>query len=217
MIKHITTTKTARYYVLGDIATASHVWFVLHGYGEDVRRFADRCSVLADAGTAVIAPEGLHRFYKKGFIGDVGASWMTKEDRENDITDYVTYLNLIFAKEVETRQTVSVLGFSQGSATACRWVADGVCRPANLVLWAGLFPPDIDLYSGHKFFHKPKLILASSPTDEFRTSGQWERQDSLLRNSDLRWTDFEFEGGHRIVGPELKRLVETHINPSLTK
>jgi hypothetical protein len=44
-------------------------------------------------GRIIIAPEGLSRFYRKGFSGDVVASWMTKDDRLDDMEDYVRYLN----------------------------------------------------------------------------------------------------------------------------
>ena len=36
-----------------------------------------------------MAPEGLSRFYLEGFSGKVGATWMTREDRLNDIDNYL--------------------------------------------------------------------------------------------------------------------------------
>ena len=40
----------------------------------------------------VVAPEGMHRFYLQGSSGRVGASWMTKEAREDDIADNLRWL-----------------------------------------------------------------------------------------------------------------------------
>ena len=46
-----------------------------------------------------MAPEALSRFYadvtpgRHGPTSTVGATWMTREDRENEIRDYVAYLD----------------------------------------------------------------------------------------------------------------------------
>ena len=83
-------TKTARYFTAGPaIAEAKGVLIALHGYGQLPEFFMRRLQPLADAGWAIVAPEGLHRYYLEGAHGRVGASWMTKEAREDDIVDYV--------------------------------------------------------------------------------------------------------------------------------
>ncbi|MBK9635339.1 MAG: hypothetical protein IPO64_12805 [Bacteroidetes bacterium] len=43
----------------------------------------------------VIAPEALSKGYIDGLTGRVGASWMTKEDRTNEIQDYINYLESV--------------------------------------------------------------------------------------------------------------------------
>ncbi len=48
---------------------------------------------------------------------------MTKEDRENEIADYVDFLDAVFGEVVTPGARVTVLGFSQGVATAARWLA----------------------------------------------------------------------------------------------
>ena len=45
-----------------------------------------------ELGYTIIAPQGLHKFYLEGTSGRVGASWMTKENREDDIKNYLVYL-----------------------------------------------------------------------------------------------------------------------------
>ena len=87
---YIKTQKTARYFVLGNPGAQTKViWFVLHGYGQLAERFISKFQSLVDDYTVVVAPEALHRFYATGNSGRIGASGMTKEDRENDILDYV--------------------------------------------------------------------------------------------------------------------------------
>jgi len=46
---------------------------------------------------------------------------MTREDRLHEIDDYVHYLDALHTKIVPQGATVTALGFSQGTATVCRW------------------------------------------------------------------------------------------------
>jgi len=213
---HILVNKTARYYTLGDVKNATEIYFVLHGYGQNVLRFTSKFTALVKPGVAVIAPEGLNRFYYEGFTGIVGAGWMTKDDRLNDIEDYIAYLNVLKKTLCQKRQTIHVLGFSQGAATACRWVSRGLSDAKNLILWAGLVPPDINIDEGLKNLKSVRLIIARSATDEFRTSSMWLMQEDFVTRNSLEYDDFEYEGGHKMVDTALMKLVETYINPLLS-
>ena len=57
--------------------------------------FAQCFKILNTDKNTIIAPEGLSRFYKNGFYGEVVSSWMTKEDRLNEINDYILYLDTL--------------------------------------------------------------------------------------------------------------------------
>ena len=96
--------------------------------------------------TLIIAPEGMHRFYLQGSSGRVGASWMTKEWREQDILENIAALNQLYAhfQTLHPNAKISVLGFSQGGATAARWVAAGQISCSHFISWASVFPPDLD-------------------------------------------------------------------------
>ncbi|CCH01082.1 hypothetical protein FAES_3073 [Fibrella aestuarina BUZ 2] len=152
----LTVARTARYYILGGMpldgnspgtlpATTKHVWFVLHGYGQLAQYFIRRFDVVANDETVVVAPEGLSRLYLNGEFSKVGASWITREARDHEITDYVTYLDQLYDRLLGDLEpgtfTVTLLGFSQGAATACRWLnASDRLRVDRLILWAGFFP-----------------------------------------------------------------------------
>ena len=95
-------------------------WVVLHGYGQLASRFLRSLESLATPSRLVVAPEGLSRFYLDAGGGKVGASWMTKEDRVREIEDYLAYLDLVRATLMPP-VPLTILGFSQGVATAARW------------------------------------------------------------------------------------------------
>jgi predicted esterase len=78
--------------------------------------------------------------------GRVGASWMTKEDRESDIQDNLNWLNQLLneLKEKKKFEKIILLGFSQGGATAARWFYSKKVPFNQLILWAIVFPPDLE-------------------------------------------------------------------------
>ncbi|MGM0479532.1 MAG: alpha/beta hydrolase [Bacteroidota bacterium] len=139
-------TKTFRYYTYGNPDKASKIWFVLHGYGQLAFYFLRKFNVLDPDEHFVVAPEGMHRFYLEGTSGRVGASWMTKEARLDDIEDNHNYLDQLsahFLNNYAFDQRI-VLGFSQGGATASRWHAKNTFHADHFILWACVFPPDLE-------------------------------------------------------------------------
>jgi predicted esterase len=146
MLEEFKSEKTFRYAAQGDISTAHTLLYVLHGYGQLAEYFVRKFSSLGE-GYFIVAPEGMHRFYLNGTSGRVGASWMTKEAREVDIADNLHWLNqldgLIDDKSKKLRKVI--LGFSQGGATAARWYYQGNTQADQLIMWASVFPPDLNL------------------------------------------------------------------------
>lgn len=141
----LTVQRTARYYTLGEWSEKTqHVWFVLHGYGQLAQYFIRRFDVVVNDETVIVAPEGLSRLYLNGEYSKVGASWITREARDHEISDYVAYLNQLYDLIVADRDPatlhITLMGFSQGAATACRWLGAEHVRADRLLLWAGFFP-----------------------------------------------------------------------------
>ena len=139
--------KTVKVNTYGNSDTARYCWIALHGYGQLTDYFIEKFHVLDESEHFVIAPEGFHRFYLKGTSGRVGASWMTKEERLDDIADNMAYLNQVYDEFISGRtfDKIIVLGFSQGASTAARWIQMGNCKPDVFVQWAGVFPPDLEI------------------------------------------------------------------------
>src|SRR5260370_684450 len=133
------TPRSARYFTLGSPQGATDVWIVCHGYGQLASRFLERFRALESERRCIVAPEGLSRFYLTENPSErrVGASWMTKEDRLHEIDDYVRYLDTLHTQVVPGNARVTALGFSQGTATVCRWAAFGAARIDRVMVWGG--------------------------------------------------------------------------------
>ena len=149
--KEITTAKTARYFILGEPnAEVDEVWIVCHGYAQLANYFLKKFECIQKPNRLIIAPEGLHRFYWNGFSGRVVASWMTKEDRLDDIKDYNQFLDNVVEdiKSITEKEfELNVLGFSQGAATVCRWISHTRNKINKAILWGSVFPEDINYLS----------------------------------------------------------------------
>ena len=207
--QHIIVNKTATNHTLGNPKTAKTIWFVLHGYGMLAEFFIKKFEPILNTNTCVIAPEGLSKFYSQGFHGRVGAAWMTKQDRELEINDYINYLNQLhkFICSENTNQDlkINLLGFSQGGSTVSRWAANEKGNFNNLILWASVFPADMNFDQ----ITNKNTFLVYGNNDEFATHEKVAQQKELL----TKITNFkiiEFVGKHDI--PKTVLLEQTEKN-----
>ena len=213
---HLTVPRTARYYTLGDAgAHVSEVWMVCHGYGQLAQPFLASFERVASPTRLIVAPEALSRFYldRSALPNDqplrVGATWMTREDRDHEIADQVAYLDALHdlvRPAAPAAVRLRVLGFSQGVATVARWLALGRARADELILWAGAFPPDVELTGFARRLGPASVVLVAGARDELAS---WTAADSQLQ----RFTDagvsarlVAFEGGHRLDDATLDQL-----------
>jgi predicted esterase len=207
MINSILIRKTAKYAIFGNPNKADTIIFTLHGYGQLADFFIRKFNVLDKDKYFIVAPEGLHRFYLKGSSGRVGASWMTKEKRLEDINDYIIYLNELW-KQLSNQFTFNhkiLLGFSQGGATASRWHCLGNFKADIFILWAAIFPQDMEKDYCNNFNHS-KNYFVFGDEDEYYNQGEVEKHYLTLK----RQFDFElvkFKGNHNICSKTLLNLL----------
>jgi predicted esterase len=213
MNKHkIAVKKTARYFILGNVSEqVKQIWFVCHGYAQLASYFLKKFESLQNPEILIVAPEGLNRFYIEGVSGRVAASWMTKEDREDEIRDYVAYLDAVYeelSSQLRSKNIiVNVLGFSQGTATVCRWLALGNIKADNLILWAGPFPDDLDLEENKKLFDKSKIYFVLGDNDPYISEEKVQEHVGMLKGK-LNFEVLRFEGGHEINQEALKKIAD---------
>jgi predicted esterase len=210
--------RTARYYTLGPThGFPRELWFVCHGYGQLADRFLRQFAPLDDGARLIVAPEALSRYYldpipvrRQQASPRVGASWMTREDREAEIADYVAYLERL-AQEIRhplsgAAPRIVVLGFSQGTATVSRWLAASELRVDQLVLWGGAIPPELDLTAWSLRLHGAAITLVAGDEDEFATPAALSAEAERLSASGVAFTLQRFHGGHSIPEDALVQL-----------
>jgi predicted esterase len=207
--RHITVRRTARYYTLGPAdGSPRQVWFVLHGYGQLASQFVRVFEPLDDGTRLIVAPEALNKFYlvavdtMPAADRPVGATWMTREDRASEIADYVEYLDALFddvaADASRAGARVNVIGFSQGTATATRWVTHGRATLHRLILWGGLIPPETDLTRGPQAFRHSRLTLVVGSRDHYVSDAMLGAEQARLDAAAIPYDVIRFDGGHAI-------------------
>ncbi len=200
--KHIEIIKTARYYTLGNVnSNTRNIWLVLHGYAQNASDFLQQFKPLADNDDFVIAVEGLSRFYTKGFFGNVGASWMTKEDREAEIKDNNEYLWRVYEKELlpyaETKQ-INLLGFSQGATTLSRFVSFKQPVLHQLFICAGDIPDDMNWENFKVITDKATLHIVLGKQDPLIAADRVVALLQKLHDKNIQFQLHEFEGMHEV-------------------
>ncbi len=203
---------SARYHVLGNLSQHTRsLWFVLHGQGQLAHYFAKKFEPIVSEETCVIIPEGLSRYYLEGFTGRVGASWMTREERLTDIENYLTYLDSVYQQvllnPLANLGSVTLLGFSQGAATASRWIMSGNVHFDRLILWAGMFPPDLDFEKGKEKLRDVEVVNVIGKNDPFINKERLNEQSDLAAKLGISAKEVQFDGGHVIDKKTLLGMV----------
>jgi predicted esterase len=220
--RHITVRRTARYYTLGPAdGSPRQVWFVLHGYGQLASQFVRVFEPLDDGTRLIVAPEALNKFYlvavdtMPAADRPVGATWMTREDREKEIEDYIAYLDDLAATVLEPLKgrgatpRLVVLAFSQGTATAARWITRGTIRPSDVILWGGLLPPEIDFSADTTPLRQSSLHFVLGSRDQFVSDNRVTEEERRLREAKLPYRLVRYTGGHGIARDSLLALART--------
>lgn len=217
------TTRTARYAILGaEPAHAARIWIALHGYGMLASRFVRTFAETVPDDTCIIAPEALSRFYLEAprldgsHLKKVGATWLTRESRDTEILDAHAWLNHVHDEVVAESTahrghapTVGVLGFSQGVATAMRWIASGHVMPTQFVAWAGSLAPDVNRDAFSAVMQHGELVLVFGDADPLATDRARASILATVATMPIPYRVEMFTGAHHLDAPLLATLLAT--------
>ena len=199
-IKSIQVKKKARYILSNEPSKKiKNIWLVCHGYGQSAIGFLNWFKPIFSDDTLIIAPEGLSKFYWEGFNGKVVSSWMTKENRKDEIDDYIHFIEDV-VKKISTKLNdnikFNVLGFSQGTATISRWANHTNITLNSIHLWSGHFPDD--LLVKWKIKQLPMLHFHIGNKDPFINRNSIKIQKNKLKNKGIVFEIHTFNGKHKV-------------------
>ena len=199
-LNSFSTKRTARYISLGEPGPeVQHVWFCLHTEGQPLSDFAAQLVNLDTPERLLILPEALSRYPlapggTSAETSETAATWFAPESLLPDLADLTAYLDAL-AEQVLAQcpagVPVTVLGYGQGAAAACRWLAGGRIDYERLVLYASVFPPEIDRRATLVALPDKPVTLVSTTTDVYtpEAAGEGLLQDlhDVGLNAQLRY------------------------------
>jgi predicted esterase len=197
----------ARVLVAGAIGEADEIWLIFHGHGMLARGMMHWFRPAQRPGRAIVAPEALSRFYTElsGGRRVVGASWLTRENLEQDLDDLYHYLDRIEALLPPDRP-IHVHGFSQGVSVAARWAARTDRPIAHLVCWAGTLPDDVALERLVRHGRVRPIQLVVGDRDTRVPPERVEQDAARLRQAGVPVEVRYFPGGHAVDPATLSQL-----------
>jgi predicted esterase len=203
--------RTAHYCTSGTISENTKKFFIVfHGYGQLASHIIYKFKKVEED-VFVVAPEGASRFYWDEGKNIIGASWMTEKDREVEIEDfcnYIEYLYHFYKNQLPEDVEVNILGFSQGGATAVRWIERNRPNFKNLFLWGAGFPLDIKYIPMKEYLSDKSLHLVYGHHDPYVTEKRMDAQKILHREQGLQFEITWFDGDHEIVRDVLHDIID---------
>ena len=211
MKKQISITKTHKYSQLGECSkNTDTVWIVLHGYGMLSEYFIKKFECILNDRTVIIAPEGSNRFYLENNYYRVGASWMTRLDKEKDIEDNISFIQTLYSNVVDeighTNFKLNTLGFSQGGATLVRWIMSNTITVDSLILWGSDVPKDCLIEEKKSRWDSINVKLVIGTQDEYINEGNQKKVIDLINTYELKYELVKYEGSHKIIEKELEKI-----------
>jgi len=202
---------SAPYYTRGSLTpNTRQIWLIFHGYGQLANEFAGLFSSLASEENYLIFPQGLSKFYLKGIDNKIGTNWMTSLDREIDIKNYTTYLDLIFEHEIKPnaeKAALNILGFSQGGHTASRWIYHSAITYNKLILWGTTLAHEIDSMIIRSSFSSGGNFVVLGDQDKYIKEEQLGIIKKRYQKIGFNYELLQYHGGHDIYPEILNRII----------
>jgi len=211
MKKSIQISRTAHYYYQKPELEVDKVLFILHGYAQLASDFIQEFEFLKSTSILVVAPEAISKFYNKKH--QPVANWMTSHKREDEIKDYVNYLNSVernIFKEFGTKEKL-VLGYSQGVSTLFRWLIHSNYKASQIYACSGSIPPELTT-DDTKAFQKSRINYYYGDNDGLLSVKAAIKQIDFLNSLLLDVNAVPFKGRH-----EISDITKSDISKQLIK
>ncbi|WGK64148.1 alpha/beta hydrolase [Croceiramulus getboli] len=187
-----------------------NVWFVFHGMGYLSRYFLNYFKHLNREENYIIAPQAPSKYYQDDRFKHVGASWLTREERDRSMQNNLNYLNAVFEGELGTVDLSNlrfiVLGYSQGVSVALRWIASRNISCDDLVIHSGGLPEELEK-SQFEHLQNASIHQVFGDSDHYISPSRLdlEQKKSKALFGD-QVTQVVFKGGHEVNTSFIEQL-----------
>lgn len=210
--KSITYNSTNTYETLNELTgKTKNIWIVFHGIGYLSRYFLKYFDELPREENYIIAPQAPSKYYLKNEYKYVGASWLTKENTDQEIKNVLSYMDaLLEAEQISENSNLIVFGFSQGVSIALRWLAETKLNCSKLILYAGGIPNELTQSDFDYLIQKQSDIrIIVGDSDEYLTPKRMEIESTKIEALfQGKAKQRIFDGGHEIKKEIINTIVQ---------
>ncbi|WP_339654591.1 esterase [uncultured Maribacter sp.] len=209
-IKNVTYKSANTYETLNVLnKDTKRVWIVFHGIGFLSRFFLKYFNELPVNENYIIAPQAPSKYYLNGEYKYVGASWLTKENTEQEKTNLFNYLDAVLANEnIPKSCELIMFGFSQGVSIALRYLTHSKLQCNKLVLYAGGIPTELTKYD-FQYLANTEIISIIGNSDEYLTPDRLiEEKNKLVKLFGDSVRKINFNGVHEVKKEIINNLVK---------
>lgn len=187
-----------------------NVWVVFHGIGYLSRYFLKYFNELNPEENYIIAPQAPSKYYLNDMYRHVGASWLTKEDTNQETDNLIQYIDAVLrAESIPAHCQLIIFGFSQGVSIATRWVAQKKILCSKLILYAGGLPKELNPQDfEHLTVNKTEVTTILGTKDVYITPDRLiEEEEKARRLFKGTANTIRFKGGHEVKKEIINSLV----------
>lgn len=189
--------------------TTENIWIACHGIGFLSKYFIKYFESLEPSKNYIIAPQAPSKYYQTKAYKYVGASWLTKENRELETENVLNYLEAVTNQEhLQSNKNIILFGFSQGVSIVTRWIAQRKLHCDELVIHSGSIPSELDS-SGFEHLPNLKTTIIYGSEDEYlsedRLNSQFNLANSIFPNTPQI---IKFDGKHVMHPGSIRKIVE---------
>ena len=206
--KHVSYQTINTYSTLNHMtSTTKNVWIACHGIGFLSKYFISYFEELNPEDNYIIAPQAPSKYYQTKAYKYVGASWLTKENKEIEIENVLNYLDSVLEKEnLPEDKKIILMGFSQGVSIVTRWLVQRKIHCDHLVIHSGSIPLE---FTKENFSYLPNLktTVIYGNKDEYLNQDKLEDQLKYARNIFPNPPEvIEFDGKHVVDKNSLAKI-----------
>jgi predicted esterase len=179
MIKTVSYTHTNSYETLNELTSSTrNIWVCFHGLGYLSKYFKNYFKELPASENYILIPQAPSKFYLDKSFKNVGASWLTRIDTDQEMQNNLAYIKEILSNEhVLTDHRLIFFGYSQGVSIATRVLKHHNTPVKAVIMHSGSIPAELTSQDGTHFSSIcSRFIHISGTKDEYSNEKVIQRE-----------------------------------------
>lgn len=208
-VHRVSFTSSNSYNTLNSLTNSTkNIWLVFHGMGYLSRYFLKYFKTLDPAQNYIIAPQAPSKYYQGPNFKHVGASWLTREDTQQETINVLDYVNAVVKQQqIKNDPRLIIMGYSQGVSIAMRYMAKYHIQVKELILHSGGIP--VELSQADLAYLNPKTPVTYIYGSKDQYINEARKTEQQLLGENLfgdRLTIKKFDGIHEVYLPFLEQV-----------